>query len=48
MKKARTVFQMRIDEELSQKMANYKNEKSINWSALIKKFIEKTLEEGAK
>ncbi len=48
MKKTRIVFQMRIDEELSQKMASYRNAKSINWSALIKKFIEKTLEEGSK
>jgi predicted DNA-binding protein len=48
MKKRRIVFQMRIDEELSQKMANYRKEKSVNWSALIKNFIERTLEERAK
>jgi hypothetical protein len=48
MKDERTTFQLRIERELSEKMAEFKREKSINWSALVKKFIEETITRGAK
>lgn len=37
---------IRVSEELKNKMKDYKKEKSIDWSALIRKFIEQTIEEG--